>query len=271
MGKAGIFSINEFANFSRTTKDTILHYDRIGLLKPKIRKENGYRYYSPSQLAVVNVIRTFQELGLSLNEISVLIDKRDPDNLYSTFDHQMQMIDDRIRELSQSRHLLTTVYDNYNDGLNVDEESLTIEYLDAKPIIMGEINDYSNGKDDYDALNVFYKEINERYPTLNLNYPVWGFFSKDRIVNGDWNWPDRFYIYHPSGEQVRPSGTYAVGYTRGGYGDCDELYERLIDFIRQEKYKVIGGSYEEYILNELFMPDDSQYLIRVSIQVAQKA
>ena len=76
MVKKGIFTIKEFADYSRTTTETLRHYDRIGLLKPVERATNGYRYYAPAQLELVNVIRTFQELGLSLDEISVLIDKR---------------------------------------------------------------------------------------------------------------------------------------------------------------------------------------------------
>ena len=125
-------------------------------------------------------------------------------------------------------------------------------------------------KDDYDALNAFYEEIHDKYPDLNLNYPVWGVFSKERIVKGDWTWPDRYFIYHPNGEQERPGGEYAVGYTRGGYGNCDELYRSLLDYIEQEGYEVVGNTYQEYLLNELFVPDDSQYLIRLFIQVSKK-
>ena len=271
MAKEGAFSIQEFARFSRTTTETLRHYDRIGLLKPKIRKENGYRYYSPAQLTLVNVIRTFQDLGLTLDEISVLVDKRDAENLYSTFESQMQKISDRVNEFQQTQHLLMTIYNNYNRGLEVDESSLTIERLDAEPIILGSLNDYSDGQDDYDALNVYYNEIHEKYPALNLNYPVWGVFSKERIITGDWRWPDRYYIYHPSGEQIRPEGLYAIGYSRGGYGESDEVYRRLLNFIEQEGYEVAGGSYEEYLLNELFIPDDRQYLIRLNIQVSKKS
>ena len=182
MVKEGIFSVKEFAGFSRTTSETLRHYDRIGLLKPVERTESGHRYYSPAQLELVNVIRTFQDIGLKLDEIGVLIDKRDPENLYSTFDRQMQRIEDRINELRQSKHLLMTIYENYNKGLTADEDSFRIEYFDSDKIILGGKNDYSHGKDDYDALNAFYNEIHDRYPDLNLNYPVWGAFSKDRIL-----------------------------------------------------------------------------------------
>ena len=36
----------EFARMMRVSKDTLFHYDKIGLLKPEIVKTNGYRYYT---------------------------------------------------------------------------------------------------------------------------------------------------------------------------------------------------------------------------------
>jgi len=269
MGK-GVFSIRAFAEYSRTTKDTLLHYDRIGLLSPNVRGENGYRYYSPSQLATMNVIRTMQEMGLSLVEIRELIDFRNPENFDVTFDEQIGKIEKKIEELEDTRALLKTLHKNIHEGLMIDENSLTIEYLPEAFMILGEEADYSDGKDDYGALNVFYKEINEKYPNLNLNYPVWALYSGERIRNRDWIWPSRFYFYHPKGDKRREAGEYAIGYTRGGYGKCEDLYIRLLDYIEKEGYAVSGDCYEEYILNEICITDDRNYLIRVMLRVEKE-
>ena len=39
----------EFARLCRTTKETLFHYDREGLLKPKLITGNGYRRYAGSR------------------------------------------------------------------------------------------------------------------------------------------------------------------------------------------------------------------------------
>ena len=266
----GIFSISSFAKYSRTTKDTLLHYDRMGLLSPNIRGANGYRYYSPSQLATINVIRTMKEMGLSLVEIKQLIDSRNPKNFDVTFDVQIAKIEERIKELIDSRALLKTLHHYIQEGLKVDEHSLSIRYLPEVSMILGEENDYSDGKDDYDALNIFYEKINEKYSKLNLNYPVWGFFPGERIRNRDWKYPSRFYFYHPKGNRKREAGEYAIGYTRGGYGKCEDVYIRLLEYIRKEGYVISGDCYEEYIHNEISISDDTNYLIRVMIRVKRK-
>lgn len=44
------FKTAEFAALCGVKKDTLLHYDHIGLLKPQWVGENGYRYYSARQI-----------------------------------------------------------------------------------------------------------------------------------------------------------------------------------------------------------------------------
>ena len=272
-GKAmpkGVFSVNSFAKYSRTTKDTLLHYDRIGLLSPSQRGETGYRYYSPEQLSIVNVIRTLKELGLSLNEIKELIDDRNPENFDATFHQKMEILESKIQELMDTKELLNTLHNYIQEGRSVDESSFSIESLKEAPMFVGEENDYGNNRDDFDALNTFYEEISEKHPNINLNYPIWGLFRKERIIKRDWKWPDRFYFYHPKGDKIRQAGEYAIAYTRGGYGQCAELYVKMLDFIEKQGYEICGDTYEEYILNEICIPNDRNYLIRAMISVQKR-
>ncbi len=46
MANCGIFPVSRFAKLTRTTRDTLLYYDRIGLMSPIERGENKYRCYS---------------------------------------------------------------------------------------------------------------------------------------------------------------------------------------------------------------------------------
>jgi len=266
-----LFSVGDFAKFSRTTRDTLHHYDRIGLLSPLSRgEENNYRYYSVGQLAIVNGIRTMQELGLSLAEIKSLKDRRTPENMDEVFTIQIEKIDQIINEWVRARKLLFTLQKIIQSALSVDEQAITIQFMPAEAIILGELNDYSRGRNDYDALYSFYRDMNMKYPDLDMNYPVWGFFAEDRIKRGDWRWPSRFYFYNPEGHDKRPAGLYAIGYTRGGYGQCDDLYHRIIDFIDRNGFEIGGNTFEEYPLNELCVFEDTNYLIRVMIAVREK-
>lgn len=112
--------------------------------------------------------------------------------------------------------------------------------------------------------------MQNQYPDLDLNYPVWGIFSEKRILQNDWKYPERYDFYNPEGYDEIPSDLHAVGYSRGGYGQTDELYKRLLNYIDENDFEICGNTYEEYPLNELNISDNNNYLIRVMITVRKK-
>ena len=265
-----VLSIADFAKLSRTSRSTLLYYDKIGLLQPVSRHDNNYRFYYHTQIATVNLIRTCQSLGMTLDEIKQLGDGRSPEMVDELLGRQIGQIDEEIEKWVTARKLLTTLKSIVHPTLAVDENAVTVEYLPAEPIVLGGINDYGSGHSDYTAMAQFYAECASKYPNLDLNYPVWAMFSEERIKEGSWSWPDRFYFYNPDGYDRRPAAHYAVGYDRGGYGQCDALYKRVVAYIAASGYEICGPAYEEYPLNEICYKNDADYLIRLMITVRKK-
>ena len=266
----GMFSISEFARYSRTTRDTLLHYDRIGLLSPISRGENNYRYYSVNMLPVVNVIRTLQQLGMTLGEIKRLRNRRTPELADEVFRYQIGKIDKKIEEWIQARKLLLTLQKTIHSVAHIEESVITIRFMPAEAIVLGDINDFSRGRTVLDALVDFYHASSGKYPSMDLNYPVWATYSGERIKNGDWKNPERYYFYNPEGYDRKPASLYAIGYTRGGYGQTDELYTRLTEYINKNGFEICGDAYEEYPLNEVCVTNNENYLIRVMVAVKEK-
>jgi hypothetical protein len=113
----------------------------------------------------------------------------------------------------------------------------------------------------------FYEFCRVYDETLDLNYPVWGVFSEQRIKTRDWSLPDRFYFKMPGAPDRKPAGLYLVGYTRGYYGNSDALYTKMMDYIEENDIEICGPAYETYPLNEISVVDTNNYLIRISISV----
>ncbi len=80
----GLLSISDFAAYSGSTRQTMQHYDHIGLLDPVLVGSQGYRYYHPLQGHEVRLIRCLQECGCSLEEIKNILES---DNIKSLQDH----------------------------------------------------------------------------------------------------------------------------------------------------------------------------------------
>jgi DNA-binding transcriptional MerR regulator len=67
--------IGEFSRLSQVTIKALRYYDDMGLLKPaEIDSFTGYRYYSVEQLPLIHRIVALKELGLTLEQIGVLMD-----------------------------------------------------------------------------------------------------------------------------------------------------------------------------------------------------
>lgn len=67
---ANLITISEFQKLVETTRETLLHYDEIGLFKPVKRANNGYRYYSVNQVQDFLYIKALRDMQLSLQAIA---------------------------------------------------------------------------------------------------------------------------------------------------------------------------------------------------------
>ncbi|GGW46411.1 HTH-type transcriptional activator TipA [Streptomyces lucensis JCM 4490] len=70
------YSVGQVAAFAGVTVRTLHHYDKAGLLSPGERSPAGYRFYSDADLARLQQILFYRELGFPLEEIAVIL--RDP-------------------------------------------------------------------------------------------------------------------------------------------------------------------------------------------------
>lgn len=73
------FTTGEFARLCGVKKDTLFHYDAIGILRPDIVRENGYRYYSINQFFIFDIISMLKKAGAGLGEIKEYIARRSPE------------------------------------------------------------------------------------------------------------------------------------------------------------------------------------------------
>ncbi len=70
-----MYKVGDFSKISRVSAKALRYYDERGLLKPThIDDATGYRYYSIEQLPRLNRILVLKELGLSLEQIGVILD-----------------------------------------------------------------------------------------------------------------------------------------------------------------------------------------------------
>ncbi|MFE0171209.1 MerR family transcriptional regulator [Streptomyces sp. NPDC059002] len=67
------YTVGQVAGFAGVTVRTLHHYDRTGLLTPGERSAGGYRRYSDTDLARLQQILFYRELGFALDEIAEIL------------------------------------------------------------------------------------------------------------------------------------------------------------------------------------------------------
>lgn len=90
--------IGEFAKRSGVTVKTLLHYDKIGLLKPSQKTDSGYRIYCEDDFLKLQQITTLKFIGLSLNEISHIINESG-ENLEDMISIQKKALEEKKKHI----------------------------------------------------------------------------------------------------------------------------------------------------------------------------
>ena len=114
-----LLTAGEFASLARTTKRTIIWYDKKGILKPFQVNEKGYRYYKHAQIIDFQVISLLRQLDFSIRDIREFL--KDSKSLKSLFKKQKDAIES---ELKQMKLRLDSIEDYYE---NLDKKGLLVK------------------------------------------------------------------------------------------------------------------------------------------------
>lgn len=92
-----MYQIGQFSKMNRITTKTLRHYDELDLLKPAYVDDfTGYRYYASEQLPRLHRILSLKQMGLSLTQISNLVD--DPSAINIFLELREKELEEKLRE-----------------------------------------------------------------------------------------------------------------------------------------------------------------------------
>ena len=109
--KSQFMNISEAARLSGLSAKTIRHYEQIGLLKPAVRTDAGYRQYNQQSVEQLGFIHHARALGFSIAQVSSLLAlKEDPHRasreVKALAQEQLILLEQRMRELAKMQSML---------------------------------------------------------------------------------------------------------------------------------------------------------------------
>ncbi len=266
-----LFTSGQFAKLCSTTKETLFHYDSLGLLKPARVRENGYRYYTASQFFDFDLIAVLRSAGCSLSEIREYMAHREPHAF-------VQLLRETERKLLFEQRKLEKMRRTLQNGRNAAEAALAgktgVPWLEELPQgfyiatpVKGEMNtvgDVVRNMQDH----ITYCDQNQ----LGEELAVGSIVTKESLLQGSF-W-ESYYSTRISQPVCspwlyqRPAGLYACMLHKGPYERLPEAsYPLLLDFIQKQGCRICGDAFETDLLSYLGTENEEDFILKLEIQV----
>ena len=263
--------IGMFAAMNHVTVKTLRFYEEQGLLLPAlIQPENGYRYYSLSQMAVLHQITALKQAGFTLEEIARINSGADE---AAVLRKKKAELLEKIAELTRQ----IAVVDGYLSG---GETRLAAPVL-IKTIPAATVACMRIRLESYDGLFERMPEMGALMEQAGCAcavpeycftlYPEPGYRDSGILVE----------ICEAVAEAKREIGALkfrtlpaiqaACVYHRGSYRSFAESYETVLRYIEENGYEIDGEIRESYIDGVWNRDDERAWLSEIQVPVKRRA
>jgi len=265
-----LFKTAEFAALCGVKKDTLLHYDHIGLLKPQRVGENGYRYYSARQLAAYDLISALRRLDTPLSEIRDYLTRRSPEALLELLEEKEQALEAERKRLERMGSLLRETIRTTKLAQEVRPGEIRLEELPPMTCAVVKAPAFREFEESVYLLHIRDLLTWAREQGSGASAPG-DIFTREHLDREEVR-EDFYFFQVPEGTEGwpihhRPGGTYAVLYHQGSYQSEYEAIRRLRDWVRDQGYTIDGDLYEEDLVNYTTSEDPDSYLLKLSVKI----
>ncbi len=236
----------DFARLCRTTKETLFHYDREGVLKPKYVSGNGYRRYGMEQYFDFDLISLLKETGSTLGEIRSYRDARDPRAYLRLLRERVGILREERARLARREAMLKKLVALTEEALEAEYDTLLFEERKPERIIAtpttpekmtssgGNVecyaaclaHDMGRGNTTDPPLGMIVPECDARRGEFRLCH----FFT--RAEEGD-----------PGDVREIPGGRYAILFHKGEVASQAAAFGRMVEAVKKEGLRVVGDAY----------------------------
>ena len=265
------FTTGEFAKLCGVKKQTLFHYDEIGLFSPTLIKDNGYRYYSYRQLYTFTMILTLKNLHMPLKDIKTYLDTRTPEAYINLLEEKLDEVDTAIANLTQIKNRLTESTHRTLLALNTEHAKTTLVEQEEEYLIVSSNLNSATHKE-FSTYMLEYVQFFDKYALTT--YDSFGALIKFQdIANG---LQDCFTSVYAKTKDttlpsviVRPKGLYAITYHHGSFETLYETYKKILEFIQRHHLKVGEFFYEDYLIDDITSCNPDDFVTRIMIEVKE--
>ncbi|MCW8409628.1 MerR family transcriptional regulator [Legionella sp. PATHC035] len=114
--------VKDLSKLTGVSVQTLHHYDRTGLLKPSLRRANGYRVYSEKDLLRLQQIIALKFFGFELSQIKTLLNEEH--SVLKHFNSQAQVLEQKAAALLEGAKTLRSIIDSVDNHQSIPWETI---------------------------------------------------------------------------------------------------------------------------------------------------
>lgn len=256
--------IGDFSKLSQVSIKTLRYYDEMGLFKPiNVDRFTGYRYYSASQLPRLNRILALRDLGLSLEQIALVLDEGvSPEQLRGMLrlkraELQQHIAGEQARLARVEARLNTIDLEDTMPGYDVVIKQI-------EPQLVAGVRDTLAS----------YPEVGRLFAEIYGHLARYGVNGLDLVGAAIWH-DDEYKSSDIDGGRVRvyelPAATMASVVHKDAYNTFNQAYEAIGRWIEANGYKIAGPNREIYLYcTQPVRQDDDSYVTEIQFPVVKR-
>jgi effector-binding domain-containing protein len=268
-----VFKIGDFSRLSLVSVKALRYYDEIGLLTPvKVDQFTGYRYYSAEQLPRLNYILALKDLGLSLEDIALLIkDNLTPSQMRDIFLLKKAELAQRVTDEQQKLERVERLLQHLEQEGKMSAYQVTVKKLEPQLIasvretlpnygacapLFGEVYQYLAKKLVFKPAGppfMLYHdpEYKEKDVDIEIGVPI------TKAVQGS----GRVKVYELAGVEI------ASTVYKGPYSGVNAAYQAVLKWCEANGYEFNGPCREVYLTDPNDLADPSANITEIQVPV----
>ncbi|MDB0441185.1 hypothetical protein C4R89_17125 [Clostridioides difficile] len=261
-----LYLIGKFASMNKVSTRMLRHYDKINLLNPISIKENGYRYYSEQQIAIISKIKLLRDCDFSLDEIAQIF-KNDSDTFFME-QIKLKMIDlNQQVKLHQKALKLLEGFSKescQNNFINQYGISL-VQRAENMLLISKQKFSLEHIETEFDKLFAFLDKthLNTNGCAVSISYFDENNENKNQVgIPVTEAYQDEQYI-----TIVLPKSKCISTIHYGDYYNIGYAYNSIIRYAELNDYSIENCFTERYLIDSSHTVNQTQYVTEVSVSI----
>ena len=133
------YTAGELADLFELPKQTLLYYDKMGVLSPEFISENNYRHYSLKQYLLLEIILNMRKLGIPISKIKEYLEERSIDSLQALLQAKDRECEEIIAHNEKIRKNIHVVFQQLDKIRESRLNQITVTFRRSKRFLLSPV------------------------------------------------------------------------------------------------------------------------------------